>query len=113
MRLTVSAPSQKEWILPRGQLNPQTVDIIHTNQSTDLKVQVPAADFSTQLNETGDQHGSFFSTNTPKLDNPWSFITTCYKILPDSYYFMLHGLFLTIGVMAEKGVTCTNCHDPH
>jgi len=98
--------SVKEWIYQEGNSTLQPKDIIHTNQ-----VQTCAQCHSrrTQLNETGDHvNGSFFDKYRLSL------------ITPELYYYdgqiydedYVYGSYLQ-SAMAKKGVTCTNCHDPH
>ncbi|MGR5065038.1 multiheme c-type cytochrome [Photobacterium sp. DNB22_13_2] len=98
--------SVKEWIAKEGQntLQPKSI------QATD-QVQTCAQCHSrrTQLNESASHvKGSFLdkyrlSLITPELYYPDG------QIYDEDY---VYGSFLQ-SVMAEKGVTCTNCHDPH
>ncbi|WP_210472850.1 tetratricopeptide repeat protein [Vibrio crassostreae] len=98
--------SVKEWIYKEGNSTLQPKDIIHTNQ-----VQTCAQCHSrrTQLNETGDHvNGSFFDKYRLSLITPELYHNDG-QIYDEDY---VYGSFLQ-SVMAEKGVTCTNCHDPH
>ncbi|MDD1825374.1 tetratricopeptide repeat protein [Photobacterium sp. ZSDE20] len=98
--------SVKEWIYQQGNSTLQPKDIIHTNQ-----VQTCAQCHSrrTQLNETGDHvNGSFFDKYRLSLITPELYHNDG-QIYDEDY---VYGSFLQ-SVMAEKGVTCTNCHDPH
>ncbi|RIH72866.1 deca-heme c-type cytochrome [Vibrio splendidus] len=98
--------SVKEWIYQEGNSTLQPKDIIHTNQ-----VQTCAQCHSrrTQLNETGDHvNGSFFDKYRLSLITPELYYNDG-QIYDEDY---VYGSFLQ-SVMAEKGVTCTNCHDPH
>ncbi|NOH83664.1 tetratricopeptide repeat protein [Vibrio sp. 03-59-1] len=98
--------SVKEWIYQEGNSTLQPKDIIHTNQ-----VQTCAQCHSrrTQLNETGDHvNGSFFDKYRLSLITPELYHNDG-QIYDEDY---VYGSFLQ-SVMAEKGVTCTNCHDPH
>lgn len=98
--------SVKEWIYQEGNSTLQPKDIIHTNQ-----VQTCAQCHSrrTQLNETGDNvNGSFFDKYRLSLITPELYHNDG-QIYDEDY---VYGSFLQ-SVMAEKGVTCTNCHDPH
>ncbi|MEZ9700084.1 tetratricopeptide repeat protein [Vibrio sp. 10N.261.46.E12] len=98
--------SVKEWIYQEGNSTLQPKDIIHTNQ-----VQTCGQCHSrrTQLNETGDHvNGSFFDKYRLSLITPELYHNDG-QIYDEDY---VYGSFLQ-SVMAEKGVTCTNCHDPH
>ncbi|MEZ8020897.1 multiheme c-type cytochrome [Vibrio splendidus] len=98
--------SVKEWIYQEGNSTLQPKDIIHTNQ-----VQTCAQCHSrrTQLNETGDHvNGSFFDKYRLSLITPELYHNDG-QIYDEDY---VYGSFLQ-SAMAEKGVTCTNCHDPH
>ncbi|MCG9555873.1 tetratricopeptide repeat protein [Vibrio sp. Isolate31] len=98
--------SVKEWIYQEGNSILQPKDIIHTNQ-----VQTCAQCHSrrTQLNETGDYvNGSFFDKYRLSLITPELYYNDG-QIYDEDY---VYGSFLQ-SVMAGKGVTCTNCHDPH
>ncbi|MEZ8166395.1 MULTISPECIES: tetratricopeptide repeat protein [unclassified Vibrio] len=98
--------SVKEWVYQEGNSTLQPKDIIHTNQ-----VQTCAQCHSrrTQLNETGDHvNGSFFDKYRLSLITPELYHNDG-QIYDEDY---VYGSFLQ-SVMAEKGVTCTNCHDPH
>ena len=98
--------SVKEWIYQEGNSTLQPKDIIHTNQ-----VQTCAQCHSrrTQLNETGDHvNGSFFDKYRLSLITPELYHNDG-QIYDEDY---VYGSFLQ-SVMAKKGVTCTNCHDPH
>ncbi|MEZ8720914.1 tetratricopeptide repeat protein [Vibrio pomeroyi] len=98
--------SVKVWIYQEGNSTLQPKDIIHTNQ-----VQTCAQCHSrrTQLNETGDHvNGSFFDKYRLSLITPELYHNDG-QIYDEDY---VYGSFLQ-SVMAEKGVTCTNCHDPH
>lgn len=96
----------KEWIQKEGHSTLQPKEIMLTQQ-----VQTCGQCHSrrTQLNETGDHiKGSFFDKYRLSL------------ITPELYYHdgqiydevYVYGSFLQ-SEMAKKGVTCTNCHDPH
>lgn len=96
----------KEWVYKEGNTTLQPNDIIHTNQ-----VQTCAQCHSrrTQLNETGDHvKGSFFDKYRLSLISPELYYHDG-QIYDEDY---VYGSFLQ-SAMAEKGVTCTNCHDPH
>ena len=96
----------KEWVYQEGNTTLQPKDIIHTNQ-----VQTCAQCHSrrTQLNESGDHvKGSFFDKYRLSLISPELYYHDG-QIYDEDYVF---GSFLQ-SAMAEKGVTCTNCHDPH
>ena len=96
----------KEWVYQEGNTTLQPKDIIHTNQ-----VQTCAQCHSrrTQLNETGDHvKGSFFDKYRLSLISPELYYHDG-QIYDEDY---VYGSFLQ-SAMAEKGVTCTNCHDPH
>lgn len=96
----------KEWVYQEGNTTLQPKDIIHTNQ-----VQTCAQCHSrrTQLNETGDHvKGSFFDKYRLSLISPELYYHDG-QIYDEDY---VYGSFLQ-SEMAEKGVTCTNCHDPH
>ncbi|MGF1851042.1 tetratricopeptide repeat protein [Vibrio satsumensis] len=98
--------SVKEWVYQEGNSTLQPKDIVHTNQ-----VQTCAQCHSrrTQLNETGDHvNGSFFDKYRLSLITPELYHNDG-QIYDEDY---VYGSFLQ-SVMAEKGVTCTNCHDPH
>ncbi|OED74830.1 deca-heme c-type cytochrome [Vibrio splendidus ZS-139] len=98
--------SVKEWIYQEGNSTLQPKDITHTNQ-----VQTCAQCHSrrTQLNESGDHvNGSFFDKYRLSLITPELYHNDG-QIYDEDY---VYGSFLQ-SVMAEKGVTCTNCHDPH
>lgn len=96
----------KEWVYKEGNTTLQPKDIIHTHQ-----VQTCAQCHSrrTQLNETGDHvKGSFFDKYRLSLISPELYYHDG-QIYDEDY---VYGSFLQ-SAMAEKGVTCTNCHDPH
>lgn len=96
----------KEWVYQEGNTTLQPKDIIHTNQ-----VQTCAQCHSrrTQLNETGDHvKGSFFDKYRLSLISPELYYHDG-QIYDEDY---VYGSFLQ-SEMAEKGVTCSNCHDPH
>ncbi|MGI9887096.1 multiheme c-type cytochrome [Vibrio chagasii] len=98
--------SVKEWVYLEGNSTLQPKDIIHTNQ-----VQTCAQCHSrrTQLNETADDvKGSFFDKYRLSLISPELYHHDG-QIYDEDY---VYGSFLQ-SAMAEKGVTCTNCHDPH
>ncbi|WP_061031048.1 multiheme c-type cytochrome [Vibrio splendidus] len=98
--------SVKEWVYQEGNSTLQPKDIIHTNQ-----VQTCAQCHSrrTQLNETADHvNGSFFDKYRLSLISPELYHHDG-QIYDEDY---VYGSFLQ-SAMAEKGVTCTNCHDPH
>ena len=98
--------SVKEWVYQEGNSTLQPKDIVHTNQ-----VQTCAQCHSrrTQLNETGDHvNGSFLDRYRLSLITPELYYHDG-QIYDEDY---VYGSFLQ-SVMAEKGVTCTNCHDPH
>lgn len=95
----------KEWVYQEN-TTLQPKDILHTNQ-----VQTCAQCHSrrTQLNETGDHvKGSFFDKYRLSLISPELYYHDG-QIYDEDY---VYGSFLQ-SAMAEKGVTCTNCHDPH
>lgn len=96
----------KEWVYQEGNTTLQPKGIIHTNQ-----VQTCAQCHSrrTQLNESGDHvKGSFFDKYRLSLISPELYYHDG-QIYDEDY---VYGSFLQ-SAMAEKGVTCTNCHDPH
>ena len=96
----------KQWVQQEGHSTLQPKEITITQQ-----VQTCAQCHSrrTQLNETGDHiNGAFLDKYRLSL------------ITPELYHFdgqiydevYVYGSFLQ-SEMAKKGVTCTNCHDPH
>ncbi|CAM3139719.1 multiheme c-type cytochrome [Vibrio diazotrophicus] len=95
-----------EWVTQQGHSTLQPKEISKTDQ---IKTCAQCHSRRTQLNETGDHvKGSFFnkyrlSLITPELYYPDG------QIYDEDY---VYGSFLQ-SEMAEKGVTCTNCHDPH
>lgn len=95
-----------EWVFEEGHRTFQPKAIAETNQ-----VQTCAQCHSrrTQLNETGDHiQGSFFDKYRLSLITPELYYHDG-QIYDEDY---VYGSFLQ-SEMAEKGVTCTNCHDPH
>ncbi|MCG9773759.1 tetratricopeptide repeat protein, partial [Vibrio diabolicus] len=95
-----------EWVFEKGHRTLQPKAIAETNQ-----VQTCAQCHSrrTQLNETGDHiQGSFFDKYRLSLITPELYYHDG-QIYDEDY---VYGSFLQ-SEMAEKGVTCTNCHDPH
>ncbi|HHF3148414.1 TPA: multiheme c-type cytochrome [Vibrio diabolicus] len=95
-----------EWVFEEGHRTLQPKAIAETNQ-----VQTCAQCHSrrTQLNETGDHiQGSFFDKYRLSLITPELYYHDG-QIYDEDY---VYGSFLQ-SEMAEKGVTCTNCHDPH
>ncbi len=98
--------SVKEWVYQEDSSTLQAKNIIHTNQ-----VQTCAQCHSRriQLNETGDHvNGSFFDKYRLSLITPELYHNDG-QIYDEDY---VYGSFLQ-SAMAEKGVTCSNCHDPH
>ncbi|MBS9831331.1 tetratricopeptide repeat protein [Vibrio alginolyticus] len=95
-----------DWVFEEGHSTLQPKSIEATNQ-----VQTCAQCHSrrTQLNETGDHvKGSFFDKYRLSLITPELYYHDG-QIYDEDY---VYGSFLQ-SEMAEKGVTCTNCHDPH
>ena len=95
-----------EWVVKEGHSTLQPKNITNTNQ-----VQVCAQCHSrrTQLNETSNHvKGSFFDAYRLSLITPELYYQDG-QIYDEDY---VYGSFLQ-SEMAEKGVTCTNCHDPH
>ncbi|PSW13173.1 deca-heme c-type cytochrome [Photobacterium rosenbergii] len=101
--LTVSV---KQWVAKEGHKTLQPASIVPTDQ---IQTCAQCHSRRTQLNETADHvKGSFLDKYRLSL------------ITPDLYYHdgqiydedYVYGSFLQ-SRMAEKGVTCTNCHDPH
>ncbi|MBO0180255.1 deca-heme c-type cytochrome, partial [Vibrio parahaemolyticus] len=95
-----------DWVFEEGHSTLQPKSIGATNQ-----VQTCAQCHSrrTQLNETGDHvKGSFFDKYRLSLITPELYYHDG-QIYDEDY---VYGSFLQ-SEMAEKGVTCTNCHDPH
>ncbi len=95
-----------EWVFEKGHRTLQPKAIAETNQ-----VQTCAQCHSrrTQLNETGEHiQGSFLDKYRLSLITPELYYHDG-QIYDEGY---VYGSFLQ-SEMAEKGVTCTNCHDPH
>ncbi|MCK8063716.1 multiheme c-type cytochrome [Vibrio sp. 1CM7H] len=95
-----------DWVFEKGHRTLQPKAIAETNQ-----VQTCAQCHSrrTQLNETGNHiQGSFFDKYRLSLITPELYYHDG-QIYDEDY---VYGSFLQ-SEMAEKGVTCTNCHDPH
>ncbi|MGR5477113.1 multiheme c-type cytochrome [Vibrio chagasii] len=98
--------SVKEWVYQEGNSTLQPKDIIHTNQAQTC---AQCHSRRTQLNETADHvKGSFFDKYRLSLISPELYHHDG-QIYDEDY---VYGSFLQ-SAMAEKGVTCTNCHDPH
>ncbi|MEZ9231268.1 tetratricopeptide repeat protein [Vibrio amylolyticus] len=96
----------KEWVYQENQTTLQPKEIIETNQ---LQTCAQCHSRRTQLNETGDHvKGSFFDKYRLSLITPELYHHDG-QIFDEDY---VYGSFLQ-SAMAEKGVTCTNCHDPH
>ncbi|MGR5520194.1 multiheme c-type cytochrome [Vibrio sp. PNB22_4_2] len=96
----------KEWIYQEGHSTLQPKEIAMTHQ-----VQTCAQCHSrrTQLNESADHvKGSFLDKYRLSLITPELYYHDG-QIYDEDY---VYGSFLQSD-MAEKGVTCTNCHDPH
>lgn len=96
----------KEWVYKEGHSTLQPKDIVPTNQ-----VQTCAQCHSrrTQLNEEADHvKGAFLDKYRLSLITPELYYHDG-QIYDEDY---VYGSFLQ-SAMAEKGVTCTNCHDPH
>jgi len=96
----------KEWVYEEGHSTLQPKDIAMTHQ-----VQTCAQCHSrrTQLNESADHvKGSFLDKYRLSLITPELYYHDG-QIYDEDY---VYGSFLQ-SAMAEKGVTCTNCHDPH
>ncbi|ENV3690458.1 TPA: tetratricopeptide repeat protein [Vibrio parahaemolyticus] len=96
----------KEWVYKEGHSTLQPKDIVPTNQ-----VQTCAQCHSrrTQLNEEADHvKGTFLDKYRLSLITPELYYHDG-QIYDEDY---VYGSFLQ-SAMAEKGVTCTNCHDPH
>ncbi|WP_406707623.1 multiheme c-type cytochrome [Vibrio methylphosphonaticus] len=98
--------SVKEWVYQQGSKTLQPKTIKATNQ---LQTCAQCHSRRTQLNETGDHiNGSFFDRYRLNLISPELYHSDG-QIYDEDY---VYGSFLQ-SAMAEKGVTCTNCHDPH
>ncbi|HGY9595301.1 TPA: multiheme c-type cytochrome [Vibrio campbellii] len=96
----------KEWVYKEGHSTLQPKEIVMTHQ-----VQTCAQCHSrrTQLNESADHvKGSFLDKYRLSLITPELYYHDG-QIYDEDY---VYGSFLQ-SAMAEKGVTCTNCHDPH
>lgn len=96
----------KEWVYKEGHSTLQPKEIIKTQQ-----VQMCAQCHSrrTQLNEDADHvNGSFLDKYRLSLVSQELYYHDG-QIYDENY---VYGSFLQ-SAMAEKGVTCTNCHDPH
>lgn len=96
----------KEWVYEEGHSTLQPKEIVMTHQ-----VQTCAQCHSrrTQLNESADHvKGSFLDKYRLSLITPELYYHDG-QIYDEDY---VYGSFLQ-SAMAEKGVTCTNCHDPH
>lgn len=96
----------KEWVYEEGHSTLQPKEIAMTHQ-----VQTCAQCHSrrTQLNESADHvKGSFLNKYRLSLITPELYYHDG-QIYDEDY---VYGSFLQ-SAMAEKGVTCTNCHDPH
>ncbi|WP_050909291.1 multiheme c-type cytochrome [Vibrio campbellii] len=96
----------KEWVYKKGHSTLQPKEIVMTHQ-----VQTCAQCHSrrTQLNESADHvKGSFLDKYRLSLITPELYYHDG-QIYDEDY---VYGSFLQ-SAMAEKGVTCTNCHDPH
>ncbi|PST91193.1 deca-heme c-type cytochrome [Photobacterium jeanii] len=96
----------EEWVYQEGHTSLQPKAIEQTDQ-----VQTCAQCHSrrTQLNETEDHvKGSFFDKYRLSLITPELYHHDG-QIFDEDY---VYGSFLQ-SAMAQKGVTCTNCHDPH
>ncbi|WP_045407595.1 multiheme c-type cytochrome [Vibrio jasicida] len=96
----------KEWVYEEGHSTLQPKEIAMTHQ-----VQTCAQCHSrrTQLNESADHvKGSFLDKYRLSLITPELYYHDG-QIYDEDY---VYGSFLQ-SAMAEKGVTCTNCHDPH
>ncbi|ROV59936.1 deca-heme c-type cytochrome [Vibrio ponticus] len=100
------AQAVNEWVFKQGSTTMQPKAIHPTDQ---LQTCAQCHSRRTQLNETADHvKGSFLdkyrlSFITPELYHHDG------QIYDENY---VYGSFLQ-SAMAEKGVTCTNCHDPH
>ncbi|WP_419761172.1 multiheme c-type cytochrome [Photobacterium gaetbulicola] len=98
--------SVKEWVAKQGHKTLQPAAIVPTEQ-----VQTCAQCHSrrTQLNQTVDHvKGSFLDRYRLSLITPELYYHDG-QIYDEDY---VYGSFLQ-SRMAQKGVTCTNCHDPH
>ncbi|WP_295902523.1 multiheme c-type cytochrome [uncultured Vibrio sp.] len=96
----------KEWVYQENQTTLQPKEIIETNQ---LQTCAQCHSRRTQLNESADHiNGSFFDKYRLSLITPELYYHDG-QIFDEDY---VYGSFLQ-SAMAEKGVTCTNCHDPH
>ncbi|EGQ7938976.1 tetratricopeptide repeat protein [Vibrio vulnificus] len=96
----------KDWVYVDGNSTLQPKDVVATHQ-----VQTCAKCHSrrTQLNESmSHASDSFFDKYRLSLITPELYHHDG-QVLAEDY---VYGSFLQ-SVMAEKGVTCTNCHDPH
>ncbi|MCK6262758.1 tetratricopeptide repeat protein [Vibrio sp. ZSDE26] len=95
-----------EWIYQENQTTLQPKEMNRTNQ---IQTCAQCHSRRTQLNETGDHiKGSFFDRYRLSLITPELYYHDG-QIYDEDY---VYGSFLQ-SKMAEKGVTCTNCHDPH
>ena len=96
----------KEWVYQQGSKTLQPKEIVATNQ---LQTCAQCHSRRTQLNESGDHvNGSFFDRYRLSLISAELYYSDG-QIYDEDY---VYGSFLQ-SAMAEKGVTCTNCHDPH
>ncbi|MDO6541629.1 multiheme c-type cytochrome [Photobacterium sanguinicancri] len=96
----------KEWVYQEGHSTLQPKEIVPTQQ---LQTCAQCHSRRTQLNETADHVKGVF------LDKYRFSLITAELYYPDGQIFdedYVYGSFLQ-SQMAEKGVTCTNCHDPH
>lgn len=95
-----------EWVYQEGHSTLQPKSIKATQQ---LQTCAQCHSRRTQLNETEDHvKGSFFDKYRLSLVSPELYHHDG-QIYDENY---VYGSFLQ-STMAEKGVTCTNCHDPH
>ncbi|PMH38102.1 deca-heme c-type cytochrome [Vibrio sp. 10N.286.49.C2] len=98
--------SVKEWVYQEGKTTLQPKEIFDTHQ---VKTCAQCHSRRTQLNETGDHvQDSFFDRYRLSLIAPELYHNDG-QIYDEDY---VYGSFLQ-SKMAESGVTCSNCHDPH
>ncbi|WP_194436025.1 multiheme c-type cytochrome [Vibrio fluminensis] len=100
------AQAVNEWVFKQGSTTMQPKAIHPTDQ---LQTCAQCHSRRTQLNETADHvKGSFLDKYRLSLITPELYHHDG-QIYDENY---VYGSFLQ-SAMAEKGVTCTNCHDPH
>ncbi len=98
--------SVANWVYKEGHSTLQPSEIVSTNQ---VRTCAQCHSRRTQLNETKDHvKGSFLDRYRLSLITPELYHHDG-QIYDENY---VYGSYLQ-SAMAEKGVTCTNCHDPH